>query len=73
MARTLFTNLLECTFISIEGTNRICACKSIKTTKLCTGELYSLFVVRHVGTSTARHNRHVRVDALDTSNVSIET
>jgi len=32
-----------------------------------TGEHYSLFVVRHVGTSTARH---VRRDSLDTSNES---
>jgi len=33
----LFTNLLEYTFISyilFDGTNRICVCKSIKTTKL---------------------------------------
>ena len=32
----------------------------------CTGEHYSLFVVRHVGTSTARRARHDRLDALDT-------
>jgi len=58
----LFTNLLEYTFIlfiSFHGTNRICVCKSTNN-KTCTGEHYSLFVVRHVGTSTARRARYVK-------------
>jgi len=65
MTCKLFTNLLDYTFISFDGRNRICLCKSTND-YACTGEHYSLFVVRHVGTNTARRARHDRLDALDT-------
>ena len=59
----LFTNLLEyrfILFILFDGTNRICVCKSIKTTKLVQACSSSAMLEQHGLTRSSRLARHVK-------------
>ena len=59
----LFTNFLEYTFILFDGTNRICVCKSIKTTKRVQASTIacssSAMLKQHGSTRSSRWARHV--------------